>query len=141
MKLPFFSKDEVETSEDIHYINLGSPNHPNNPLYGKPANPYTFTLTHTDGRVMDEQWVREQMAQHADAGIYAADALDDLIANAASQAGASINDQLYGDNGHLHIISRLEGREQDYFNGLRNLGEDILDQLAKVTTLIKAQNA
>ncbi len=81
------------------------------------------------------------MAQHADAGLYAADALDELISASASLAAASLKEQLMGENGHLHIITQLKGSEHEYFNGLHNLSEDYLSDLEKVCALIKAQNA
>ncbi len=142
MKIPFLKKKEVEASEeDVHYIRLGSPNHPDNPIGGRPARPYAFTLIDNQGHEITEQWIRDQMARHADAGHYAADVLDEVISASASLAAASLKEQLMGEDGHLHIITQLKSREQDYFNGLHNIVEDKLDSLKKVCDLIKAQNA
>lgn len=125
-----FAKNEETTDEEIRYVQLGSPAHPNNPLNAEPAKPFTFTMTDSDELDIGELWCRGKWSQQPNAGVFVADGLDEMIVSAATLQAALLKNQM---TDHVRVIARIRNSEPEYFHEkLQNKMEQHLKDLESV---------
>jgi len=143
MQLPaiFTKKEGPQDSGGVRYIRLGSPMYPDNPLDAVPSKPFGFQMVDVDGRVINEAWLTDKWSRHPNAGPYVADALDDMIFNAAAMQAASLKSQMEDEGGHAWLIAENKSHESGEFDKLRNHLETLLVELEEVLDRLLSLNA
>jgi hypothetical protein len=134
----FNKKRQQADDNETRYIQSGSPSHPNNPITAVPAKPFTFQMTDGDNVVIDNKWLDDKWMRHPNAGPHSANALDDLIVDAAATQAASLHQQMFGESGHVGVIANICNLEPNYYHKLTDDQEELLKALECVIERINS---